>query len=243
MCTVTFIPGNNSVLLTSNRDEKYWRSAALPPAIIESASGKILFPKDPDAGGTWLAAHENGNAIVFLNGGIQKHEPRPPYEKSRGLVLLDLIDQEDPLATFEWQSFGNIEPFTAIIYQARQLYECRWDGCRKMINQRDAHLSHIWSSVTLYDSNSIARRESWFRDWLAAHPAPTQDEALLFHQSTGNGDRYNDLVMNREGMVFTVSITSLAISAASVSSVYLDCKNHRTHNQQLFFTRSLVANP
>ena len=93
MCTVTFIPAKDRIYLTSNRDEKHWRTAALPPAAYEFDSGKMLFPKDGDAGGTWVAAHENGNAIVFLNGGLVAHVPNPPYRKSRGLILLDLLNR------------------------------------------------------------------------------------------------------------------------------------------------------
>src|SRR5215470_17195971 len=92
MCTVTFIRSADKIYITSNRDEKHWRSSAFPPTVYPCTSGKLLFPKDGDAGGTWIAAHENGNAIVFLNGGFVRHTPQPPYRKSRGLILLDLIE-------------------------------------------------------------------------------------------------------------------------------------------------------
>jgi hypothetical protein len=32
---------------------------------------RITYPKDADAGGTWIAKHENGNAVVLLNGGFK----------------------------------------------------------------------------------------------------------------------------------------------------------------------------
>ena len=84
MCTVTYIPTKEHVYLTSNRDEKNWRTDALAPEVYEFSSGKIIYPKDGDAGGTWIAAHENGNVVVFLNGGFVAHTPAPPYRKSRG---------------------------------------------------------------------------------------------------------------------------------------------------------------
>src|SRR5688572_4604888 len=96
MCTVTFIPGSQGILLTSNRDEKIERATAVYPASYVFPPGNIMFPKDADAGGTWMAVHENGNAIVLLNGGIIKHIPTPPYRKSRGLIVLDLISNEEP---------------------------------------------------------------------------------------------------------------------------------------------------
>src|SRR5215207_5422808 len=100
MCTVTFIRQADKIYITSNRDEKHWRSNALPPAVYPFTSGNLLFPKDGDAGGTWIAAHENGNAIVFLNGGFIAHTPKPPYRKSRGLVLTNLIDRPEPFISF-----------------------------------------------------------------------------------------------------------------------------------------------
>src|ERR1044071_9417826 len=110
MCTVTFIPAGDKIYLTSNRDEKYWRSEALAPAAYQFPSGKILFPKDGDAGGTWMAVHENGNAIVFLNGGFTSHTPQPPYRKSRGLILLDLIESTAAYNSFLAINLNNIEP-------------------------------------------------------------------------------------------------------------------------------------
>src|SRR5215510_733415 len=131
MCTVTFIRSADKIYITSNRDEKHWRSSAFPPTVYPFTSGKLLFPKDGDAGGTWIAAHENGNAIVFLNGGFVRHTPKPPYRKSRGLVLLDLIDTTDPVEQFQSLSLQNIEPFTAVIWSNGALFECRWDGAQK----------------------------------------------------------------------------------------------------------------
>jgi len=233
MCTVTFIPGNEKVFISSNRDEKHWRAAAIKPALYKLNSGNILFPKDADAGGTWFAVHENGSAIVFLNGGWQKHIPNPPYRKSRGLVLLDFAGQESPLSAFIETDLHNIEPFTAIIWQDNQLFECRWDGMEKYQQQMDENLPHIWSSVTLYDEQTIARRKYWFEEWLKKNPQPLQADILLFHQFTGDGDKHNDLLMNRNNIVFTVSITSAAFTNETVSMKYIDLRNQQSYLQDL----------
>src|SRR5688572_20600569 len=123
MCTVTYIPVNDSFFFTSNRDEKDWRTPALPPSVNEHHSGKILYPKDSNAGGTWIAGHENGNLVVFLNGAFVAHTPQPPYRKSRGLVLLDLIDHSTPFNSFLAINLNNIEPFTAVVRDNGRLFE------------------------------------------------------------------------------------------------------------------------
>lgn len=241
MCTVTFIPINNKIIVTSNRDEKSWRKPAIAPVAYEMRTGKILFPKDADAGGTWIAVHENGNMVVFLNGGFIKHDPKPPYKKSRGLVLIDMIDCESPHHCFLEGDLENIEPFTAIIFDDGQLFECRWDGEMKYNIELSAHEAHIWSSVTLYDDEVIKKREKWFAEWLCENPSHSQKNILDFHQFTGDGDKHNDLLMNRDGQVFTVSITSVEMNENIALMQYADIKNRQTHQQGLAFTKATAT--
>jgi hypothetical protein len=241
MCTVTFIPVRDKVFLTSNRDEKHWRADALYPGTYEFSSGNILFPKDGDAGGTWVALHNNGNAIVFLNGGMLKHTPKPPYRKSRGLILLDLIDSSTPYNSFIAINLNNIEPFTAIIWDDGHLFECRWDGKQKHTEQIDETQPHIWASVTLYDEKMIRRRKEWFEAWLKKHAEPGQEEIVNFHLFSGDGDGHTNLRMNRDGKVFTVSITSISIGPYSGVLQYHDLKNNKLSSQEILFDKTTVS--
>jgi len=238
MCTVSFIPQKNKAIISSNRDEKQGRSLAIPPKLYHLRSGKSVFPKDADAGGTWLAVHENGNMVVFLNGAFVKHEPKPPYRKSRGLVLIDLIDQENPYAQFLSTDLLGIEPFTAIIYEHAQLYECRWDGQKKYHTELDPSLPHIWSSATLYDDAIARKRKQWFTAWLEKNPNPTETDILHFHQFTGDGDKHNDLLMDRDGLVATVSISLVAISDEHAFLHYLDIKANQSYEYELALTKA-----
>lgn len=241
MCTVTFIPAGDTCYLTSNRDEKHWRSPAFIPAVQAMNTGRLLFPKDSDAGGTWIAAHENGNAIVFLNGGFVAHTPQPPYRKSRGLILLDLADSASPWNSFLAINLNNIEPFTAVLWEQGHLYECRWDGQQKFHKEINPGRPHIWSSVTLYDEAVIRKRRQWFTQWLQRHPQPQGNDILHFHQFTGDGDRRNDLLMDRDGKVCTVSVTQLIISTPSIQMQYLDLRNNSTASQELAFEKSMAG--
>ena len=241
MCTVTFIPLKERIFLTSNRDEKNVRASAVYPAVYEFPSGKIMFPRDSDAGGTWISVHQNGNAIVLLNGGLVKHIPAPPYRKSRGLILLDLIDTHEPYQAFAKLDLDDIEPFTTIIWEHGTLHECRWDGFRKYTKRPDPSLPHIWSSVTLYTPEVIAKREGWFANWLNKNPLPSQDDILNFHQFTGDGDNYNDLQMNRDGETYTVSITSLNLERNKTLVRYLDLKNNQAATAELAIQKNPVS--
>ncbi|RYY25932.1 MAG: hypothetical protein EOO04_11315 [Chitinophagaceae bacterium] len=127
-------------------------------------------------------------------------------------------------------SLDGIEPFTAIIRDGEDLYECRWDGHKKYNKPKSTAEPHIWSSVTLYTEEVIATREEWFNSWLSTHPNPTQEDILRFHQFTGDGDSWNDLTMNRGGETFTVSITSVKLGESKASMTYLDLKSHQQVN-------------
>lgn len=241
MCTVTFIPSGDNIFITSNRDEKHWRSNALQPSVYLGKTGNLLYPKDGDAGGTWIAAHENGNAIVFLNGAFIRHTPEPPYRKSRGLVLLDLIDSPNPVDAFNRIPLHHIEPFTAVLWSNGQLYEYRWNGAQKFATLLPVSQPHIWSSATLYDEEVVKKRKSWFNKWLQQHKQPSPGDILHFHQFTGDGDTHNDLRMNRNGQVFTVSVTLMALTDETTQMHYLDLKNNTAFTQQMTIEKSMAG--
>ncbi|MCF6401783.1 NRDE family protein [Chitinophaga filiformis] len=223
MCTVTVIPTATGVYLTSNRDEHARRGRALRPEYVYGEGYTLLFPKDPDAGGSWIALKDNGDAVVLLNGAFTKHLRQPPYRRSRGLILLDVIAAHDPERRFEETDLEGIEPFTLILFVRGNLWEHRWDGIKKHRLLLDAAKAYIWSSVTLYDELEAREREQWFSDWIdQQHVQVNSEEVLRFHQYAGTGDVRNNLVMNREDKISTVSITSVYIAAGQLEMRYKD---------------------
>ncbi len=241
MCTVTFIPAGNEILLTSNRDEKVKRSKALKPAIYPHNTGRILFPKDGEAGGTWIAAAETGHVLVLLNGALHPHDPSPPYRKSRGLILLDLADSYSPTQYFNNMNLENIEPFTLVILEEGSLYEARWDGQTKYFSRIDEKIPHIWSSATLYSKEIISEREKWFAAWLEKFPEPSQEQVLEFHQQSGQDDPANAISMNREGVLRTISVTSIAKNNSETSMTYIDLMDNKLHCQKMVAEKTTIG--
>jgi uncharacterized protein with NRDE domain len=228
MCTVSFIPVNGKIYLTSNRDEQAGRRPALQPKAFSAPTGDMVFPKDPDAGGTWITLCSNGNAGVLLNGAFETHRRKPVYTKSRGLVLLEIMDGEAPVQNFLRIPLAGVEPFTLILWQKGELYECRWDEHdHKHCQPLPADRAYIWSSSTLYDEGVRNKREGWFRRWLQQQEAVSQTDILGFHRFGGEGDERNDLFMNRDGQVYTVSITSLELADNSGRMHYTDVRNNQ----------------
>jgi uncharacterized protein with NRDE domain len=123
MCTVSFLPKKgNSFILTSNRDEDMLRQTALPFQKYSLNNKSLYYPKDPKAGGTWIATEPNSFTVCLLNGAFKAHTPNPPYNKSRGIVLLDFFKYNNQYDFIKQYDFSNIEPFTLLFVKRQQDY-------------------------------------------------------------------------------------------------------------------------
>ena len=222
MCTVTFIPTQKGVILTSNRDEHFSRGIALYPEIYQANNRKIIYPKDSKAGGTWFVSNENGDIGVLLNGAFEKHLPTPPYRKSRGLMLLDLFDSDSPYEKMCNYRFSGIENFTLILWQQGVLREIKWDGIKLKERKHNPALPHIWSSVTLYSGQMTAERHGWFSSWIIARKKITQQDIFDFHFTTQNQNKDYGLCISRNNKISTTSITSLCLNGQRANFRHYD---------------------
>ena len=239
MCTVTFIPAGNHFFFTSSRDEHAGRTRAFFPEVHRINGCRVLFPKDPQGGGSWIAVNEKGHVAVLLNGAMKAHQPAASYRKSRGLVLLDLISSPSPADAFEETDFNGIEPFTVILFENRNLYSGKWDGQMKWLESLSTNKPHIWSSVTLYNQIAVRKREKWFNEWLGQSAYPGSLDIIHFHQRGGEGDPFNDILMNRDHKLFTNSISSVRLSPESASFRYLDLQNGETSESILALQKTV----
>ena len=181
---------------------------------------------------------ENGDAAVLLNGAFICHKAEPPYRLSRGIVFLDILATNRPSLTFTKIDLREIEPFTIVLFENNCLYEFRWDGNEKYCCQLSVNRASIWSSATLYDGLVIKKREQWFASFLNTHTHPTQQDMLHFHRFTGDGDNHNDLVMTRDGMHSTVSITSILLTKDHGYMKYMDIKKNKNSEIKIEFLNS-----
>ncbi|WP_264535159.1 NRDE family protein [Flavobacterium sp. N1736] len=211
MCTVSFINNNGVVIMTSNRDEKVIRPAAIAPKNYNQNGKNVIYPKDPKAGGTWFAVDANGTVLVLLNGGLVKHEVKPSYRKSRGLIALEIIYADSPKDFWIEINLENIEPFTLVLYQNKELYELVWDGSEKKTILLDETKNHIWSSVTLYSDEIRKKRSDWFACFLKDKDKISAPDMFGFHRNTEGNDTQNGLIINRENALKTLSITQVTI--------------------------------
>jgi hypothetical protein len=226
MCTVTYLPDKlGGFILTSNRDEHVLRKKAHPPRKFNIGETPVFYPKDQQAGGTWIATGLNGFTLCLLNGAFERHHRVSSYKISRGKMVLDFFKYNNVNQFYNDYDFKGIEPFTLVIVASenkRQLYQLIWDGNRAELNELNETQPRVWSSVTLYAPEIINLRREWFQQWLLQNPKPDFDSAIAFHEKGGNGNLENDLVMNRDGQLFTVSITSIKKSEEGIYMMYND---------------------
>ncbi|PSL33991.1 NRDE family protein [Dyadobacter jiangsuensis] len=236
MCTVTYIPTSKGAFLTSNRDERTDRAPAEPPA-TRHAGASLTYPKDAQAGGTWIALKGRRDAAVLLNGGFKNHVRKPSYNRSRGLVMLEIVEASSPADCFETTVLEGIEPFTLILFTDGRLMRCTWDGSRKHRNELDAHQPHIWASATLYNDDARQMRAQRLQQWYGKS-AVTRESILDFHTQNGIMFDPSHSCHEHRDAIATVSVTSVDLTGPEPAMHYHDLRAGTT-----FVSRPAEAPP
>ncbi len=222
MCTVSYVFANGKTIITSNRDEKIARPNAVEPKTYLVNNKNIIFPKDQKAGGTWYAITEEATVLVLLNGAVERHEPKPMYRKSRGLIVLDIISADSPIDAWETIYLEDIEPFTLVLFQNKKLYQLRWNEVEKKTTQLDETQNYIWSSSTLYPQEVRDKRAIWFDTFIDTKPEVNEKEMFNFHRYAEGDNKEHGLVINRNDILKTLSITQTVIDKNKVVLSHYD---------------------
>tara|TARA_R100000789_G_scaffold76909_1_gene72261 strand:+ start:104 stop:790 length:687 start_codon:yes stop_codon:yes gene_type:complete len=223
MCTVTYLPLDNSnFLLTSNRDETPLRKT-LPPEVYIENGVEVTYPKDEVAGGTWIGKSKKNRVVCLLNGGFVKHKRNLPYAMSRGLIVKNILGANDAVAYINRLGLNNIEPFTIVIVdwnQSLKTFELVWDGVKKHFTELPQE-PKIWSSSTLYTEDMKQLRKNWFANWLQENDVYTKENILAFHKNDSLGTPEVTPKMKRN-LVETVSITLIEKKEKTITMSYID---------------------
>lgn len=207
MCTLTYVPIENfGKVITTNRDESPVRNSSNLSSYFTNGGSEFLIAKEPLKGGTNFAVDKKNKTAVLLNGAFEPHEFGQIYKKSRGLVMLESLESQDLFDFARSYNFGGIEPFT-LVHIDDEIKEIRWDGNKLWREGFDPNIPKIWSSAQLYSAETIFKRRTWFESIL--FDKISEEELLNFHFTGGDGDLENDLVMNRNNLVQTVSISQV----------------------------------
>jgi len=223
MCTVSYYPYRNGYVMTSNRDEKISRKWSSQPVKKTSGDHTIWFPQDMDAMGTWFGSKSNGNTYILFNGAEQKHQTNPPYKKSRGIILLEMMENDSHSKYWNTAELDGVEPFSVVVAGRAFLHLHRWDGSKKKVEVLDMSQHHIWSSSTLYSPVVAAQRVEWFNHFVNENGEKKDPDSIFnFHLTEKMDDKENGLVINREGMMITKSITQSVFASGMLSLKHFD---------------------
>lgn len=229
MCTVVFIPANDKYYFASLRDENPRRPTAVLPELQVMTNATILAPIDALAGGTWIGINDSSNIIILLNGCFVKHTRKESYRKSRGLIVLELLNSQLPIVEWELTDLNDIEPFTLMVWSNQMLFQLGWDGTDKHRIALDITVPHILSSSTLYDAHAAKNRHDLFQHWVTTNSTIHKLSLLNFFKS--HDDLENGFLMNRNEKVKTLSYSFLELNTQGLMAEldYYDFQNF-SHN-------------
>jgi len=221
MCFVTYIPLDTGFLLGSNRDEHTGRERARPPAQTRLSGKKVLMPVDGKAGGTWIALREDGVTLVLLNGAFENHDRKPAYRHSRGIIIPQLMHDQDPGAAFAAMYLQDIEPFTLLQINGKPSL-WRWDGHELHGENPNPLQALCLSSATLYNEHQQALRAKWFSEFLLRKKPVHAEDLLQWLSTGGHGPAETDIVLKRTDGIETVSSTVVQVTGGVRQMLYRD---------------------
>ena len=216
MCVVSYISHNEGFYLTSNRDIPKNRKVAIPPKHYNIKGYNIIFPKDPDAGGSWIAATSQKLGCV-LNA---KNKREINSNNSRGLLLIDLLRQQDSDNYFIKTNLENIYPFSIIELDTskKTLKKFMWNGDNRKIEKLNINKSYLWLSSSIYKNNTINKKSELFNIMLNEEISKTHIKK--FHLK----NRFCDI---NQDNINTVSITQVSGSFNIEEMSYHDLLNNK----------------
>lgn len=218
MCTVTFIPSGRGFLLTSNRDELVNRPAS-PPRPYRHGGQTLIYPRDERAHGSWIGAGSQGIVACLLNGADEWHAKQAHHTHSRGLILLESLQQPQLAAWATDLALQHTEPFTLLHFSLEEEWtgtSLVWDGSQKRLQPISMQTPGIWASATLYPAEIRAAKREKFRLLHAGTAQPDHHQLIDFHRDERN------LFNGMDGQLRTVSISQLECTAELVQFAYRD---------------------
>jgi hypothetical protein len=224
MCTVAFVPlGGGGYVVGHNRDERPARAAGEPPREIALPRCRALAPRDPEAGGTWIAVNASGVTVCILNAAEGRPERLPPEPRSRGLVVRDLAcarDLEEVRKALDGsgETLRRTRAFHVVAAEpGARVGRFRWDGMAGSWEEGTAPALFVSSLL----DPLAAERERSARWRLAAASGPLDRRALEAFLAGHEPERGPLSVCMHRPDAGTVSRTVVEVSAGRARMRYL----------------------
>lgn len=215
MCTLTVIPCGTGVRMVMNRDELESRARGEPPTVHSLPGGMAaVMPRDPESGGTWIAANSAGVILAIMNG---NPDPAPPAPRggrvvSRGSIIPEVARMETAGGAIEQvrrRALDMFMPFRLVAADGASVMSLVWDGHAPMVDQvRPGPVCFVSSGL---GDHRVAPRLALFEEWIREHGATARAQDR-FHEHAWPDRPEISVRMVRPG-ARTVSVTRVETDA------------------------------
>ncbi|MEZ4815451.1 MAG: NRDE family protein [Bdellovibrionota bacterium] len=242
MCTLTLFATHQGYLLGMNRDEQRNRPIALNVHEGKTHKGlDVIYPIDPQGGGTWLGVNKNGLSLALLNQSPIGYQKPKIDLNSRGIIIPKLIlceSAEIALQKLSMLELKYFAPFQIVAIDSTQVaYSAKWDG--KKIEAYTHHKLPFLAASSSWNEIEVQKyRHAKFLEFTKGISEITPEHLKCFHQQkeieleafSVNMSRedaqsvsYNQIEFNQNRLIFSYYLASS------------DCKNHFTlsHSAEL----------
>src|SRR5439155_22367944 len=221
MCTISFVPKLRGFYLAMNRDEKFTRSTALPPAIIDLAQRRAIFPREPE-GGTWISANDAGVCFALINWHRVERDPGRSIA-SRGQIVKALASKSSTreiAAVLAALPLRRLRPFRliAIIPSEKNVTEWRWNRHR-LSTRKSAWERRHWFSSGLDELKAERERGRICKAAQSQKSESRLDWLRRLHRSHSPARGAFSICMHRPDAA-TVSYTEVAVSKRRATMRY-----------------------
>lgn len=226
MCTVTWLRKPGAFTLFFNRDEQRTRAPAEPPSVRRHRGTALLAPRDPQAGGTWLAVNEHALIVAMLNYYERESTPAganlPRAARSRGQLALDAAAEDSPqavVAMLDAEPLDAVRPFHLLAFDGRsgRAMRATWDGAtiaKRTLEDRDRPVT----TSSFQTARVLARRREAFASRAAEGGLDANDlEAYHFSRDV-EGDPFSVFMTRLDAM--TVSVTRVTVRGGEAEMRY-----------------------
>jgi len=222
VCTASWLSDAGTLRLLFNRDELRSREPALPPARFDGPAGGWLAPRDGRAGGTWIAAGENGAVLALLN---RSEGARPAEATSRGLLIPELLPAGGPDELVALLSRRDLSPFApfrllALWRESPRGVVAGWDGTGLAAAALDAAQGLLCSS-SLGDERVTATRGAVWAARRAERREWTSERHRDFHRDHTPEPSAWSVCMHRDD-ARSVSLTAVELGRDEIRLGYHD---------------------
>jgi len=218
MCSVTLFKQANGYRVFMNRDESFDREEETPPQLLNSEHG-IICPIDPLSGGTWIAHNKAGYWGCILNGYAEAEGTSSNAIKSRGLILPELLTQQNPLAAAIKYNASPYASFSLLIGSTKEHILFSWDG--KRFNEREFHAAKndmfFFTSSSWNQPEVIDTRIAVFQKWTES---PTYTDKAIPTLHYNEKPASESAIMMRRSYSRTTSITSIDVTTEACSMAH-----------------------